>query len=578
MRARTLAAAMLLPTPGAAWAEEIVVRSSDGTPIAAHFHAATAATAARPVVIVGPGYAGTGERDPRAGRVRFFLDAGYHVLTFDPRGFGRSGGNVQFNSPAYEGRDVSALIDWLARRPEVLLDGPGDPRVGMSGNSYGGGIQYAAAQQDRRIDVLNPQMAWHSPVRLLHRDGAFRAGWWRIICSQGESQGLYGGLFAGQTGTSDTHITSACAQGLLLGTLSAENEAWFAARGPEIAGVARVRAPTLIEQGTVDTLTTLSEAADNHAGHVSAGVPVKMLWFCGGHGICRTGTGPPGHVEARRRAWFARHLDRDRSVDTGPAFEWLADDAVWRAADGYPPARAGTLDARGGGRLGIEPGQDPAANPIAAAPDPTGLAVAFPPVREPLDLIGAPTVRLRYAGTATRRTWVYAQLVDATRGLVVGGGVTPLPLVLDGRQRTVERALEPIAARLRPGARYRLELVASTGIFDMQRAMGSVTFARIEAALPVVDAGRLRPGATILTCKDRRKVVLRIRRRFRVRLRRADVIVGGRRVAIMRSGRRPVTVRVAGRSGGRATVRIVMTLRGGRRVTEGRRYRLCPDA
>ena len=80
--------------------------------------------------------------------------AGFNVLTWDSRGFGNCGGTVTVASPDAEGRDVSALIDWLAQQPEAQLDKPGDPRLGMSGASYGGGIQLTLASQDCRVDAI----------------------------------------------------------------------------------------------------------------------------------------------------------------------------------------------------------------------------------------------------------------------------------------------------------------------------------------------------------------------------------------------------------------------------------------
>ena len=38
-------------------------------------------------------------------------DAGYNVVTWDPRGEFASGGVLQLDSPAFEGKDVSAIID-----------------------------------------------------------------------------------------------------------------------------------------------------------------------------------------------------------------------------------------------------------------------------------------------------------------------------------------------------------------------------------------------------------------------------------------------------------------------------------
>ena len=48
-------------------------------------------------------------------------------------GSARSSGQIALNSPDHEVADARALVDWLAARPEVLQDGPGDPRVGVTG-------------------------------------------------------------------------------------------------------------------------------------------------------------------------------------------------------------------------------------------------------------------------------------------------------------------------------------------------------------------------------------------------------------------------------------------------------------
>ena len=82
-----------------------------------------------------------------------------------------------------------------------------------------------------------------------------------------------------------------------------------------------------------------------------------MVWFCGGHGVCLTGAGEAGHVERAVLNWLARYLKRDTSVQTGPRFEWLADDAQWRSAGDYPLPRRGSLTAVTGQKtLPIAPG------------------------------------------------------------------------------------------------------------------------------------------------------------------------------------------------------------------------------
>ena len=145
------------------------------------------------------------------------------MLTWDSRGFGESGGTVEVDSKDFEGRDVSALLDWLATQPEQQLDGAGDPRAGMTGASYAGGIELVAAGIDRRIDAIAPTIAWHSLLTALYRDDLVKGGWAAALAGLGIPTATALGVIspAGvQTGTVDPHITSALAEGLATGHLS----------------------------------------------------------------------------------------------------------------------------------------------------------------------------------------------------------------------------------------------------------------------------------------------------------------------------------------------------------------------
>src|SRR4051812_50041673 len=96
---------------------------------------------------MGPGWAqpadvnANGNGGPASGvpGIKTLHNAGYNVLTWDPRGFGSSGGTVEVDSPEFEARDTQVLLDWVAGRPEARLDAPGDPRVGMAGGPPRGG-------------------------------------------------------------------------------------------------------------------------------------------------------------------------------------------------------------------------------------------------------------------------------------------------------------------------------------------------------------------------------------------------------------------------------------------------------
>ncbi|HEY4948647.1 MAG TPA: CocE/NonD family hydrolase, partial [Acidimicrobiales bacterium] len=150
----------VVATPVAGVPSDRDITSFDGTLIRAHwFPVELAGGKPAPTVLMGPGWSLSGDTDTQGSGVvgdvpiKDLRAHGYNVLTWDPRGFGRSGGSAEVDSPAYEGRDVSTLIDWVATQPGVQLDVPGDPRIGMVGGSYGGGIQLVTAAIDCRVDA-----------------------------------------------------------------------------------------------------------------------------------------------------------------------------------------------------------------------------------------------------------------------------------------------------------------------------------------------------------------------------------------------------------------------------------------
>jgi ABC-2 type transport system ATP-binding protein len=136
---------------------------------------------------MGPGWGQAGDTDITQTAIQGVLSisqlwhGGFNVLTWDPRGFGMSGGVATVDSPAYEGRDVSAIINWVAQQRGVELDRSGVPRIGMVGASYGGGIQFAAASQDCRIDAIAPTIAWHSLLTSLDKNATPKTGWGNIL-------------------------------------------------------------------------------------------------------------------------------------------------------------------------------------------------------------------------------------------------------------------------------------------------------------------------------------------------------------------------------------------------------------
>src|SRR6266702_7193344 len=156
-----------------------------------------------PAILLAHGFGET--KDAVQPEAEYLARAGFAVLTWSARGFGASTGQIALDSPDYEVRDVEQLVGWLARQPRVMLDRPGDPRVGMAGGSYGGGIALLAAGYDHRIDAIVPQITWNNLATALFPDaagggpsrGVFKKQWAGLLFTQG-SVGFRAG--AGQCG------------------------------------------------------------------------------------------------------------------------------------------------------------------------------------------------------------------------------------------------------------------------------------------------------------------------------------------------------------------------------------------
>ncbi|MBS1837398.1 MAG: alpha/beta hydrolase [Actinobacteria bacterium] len=475
---------------------DIDVTSFDGTRIRAHWFPVGSPIAPVPTVLMGPGWGMPGDTNVDAvgvlGAVNIatLRNAGYNVLTWDPRGFGASGGQATVDSVDNEARDVQQLITWVAAQPAARSDGPGDPRVGMVGGSYGGGIQFVTAAIDCRIDAIVPIIAWHSLVTSLYKDQTVKEGWATILASVAMSASL------------DPHITSADDRAVADGVLSADDVAWFAARGPGDL-VKRITAPTMVVGGTVDTLFTLDEDVGNYRILRDAGVPVSMYWFCGGHGVCLTDKGDEQRMVRRIVAWLDRWVKQDRSVDVGPRIDVMDQAGVRYTADDYPMRSGPPITATGSGTLALAAGggSGPAVIPAGKAdgladvvsgitpwPATRSLDVAIPVAGDAL-VLGAPQLELTYTGSTppgARPTRLFAQVVDRASGTVVGNQVTPVPITLDGVQHQVSVPLEVIAQKVAPTSRLQLQLVATTTAYSIPRLGGTITVAKAAISLPTV--------------------------------------------------------------------------------------------
>lgn len=324
----------------------------------------TSGTGRRPAVLLAHGFGGS--KDDVRDRAEELARDGYAVLTWSARGFGRSTGTIGLNDPDHEVADARRLIDWLAKRPEVRLDGQGDPRVGVAGASYGGAISLLAAGYDHRVDAIAPEITYWNLADALFPNGVYKKLWTGLFFTTGSADlsqaqggqddanggggagggmgqsgpgGANGGAGQGvQTNPGDANGARDESGGKALsgqgcgrfekrlcemyervavaGKPDAAARRLLEARSPSaVAG--RIKVPTLILQGQADSLFPLGQADEMAKSIRAAGAPVAVDWTAGGHD---GGDRETSRVAARTRAWFDRYLKGDKGTDTGPAF------------------------------------------------------------------------------------------------------------------------------------------------------------------------------------------------------------------------------------------------------------------
>ncbi|MGH3791131.1 MAG: alpha/beta fold hydrolase [Pseudonocardiaceae bacterium] len=464
-----------------------------------------------PAVLVAHGFGGS--KDWVRGEATALARRGFVVLTWTARGFGASTGQIGLDSPDYEVADARALVDWLATRPEVVRDGPGDPRVGVTGASYGGALALLLAGTDRRVDALAPEITWNDLAQALFPnaassgpvlagtpaagafapDGVFKRDWAGYLFS--------GGLAGtGLCGRFRPEVCAAYHQAATTAGPTPEIMALLRRSSPAtVAG--NITAPTLLIQGEHDTLFGLDQADATARQLTSAGAPLKVVWYAGGHDGGQPGTA----LQEQVGAWFDYHLRRI-GKDPGTGFDYqvqgifgtrrgtaqrIVHAPVYPGLDGVPVQHR-ELVLHGGPQPVVRPpGGSPAAlsslpglgaalpqgaaNLDGVALDLPGQAAMFTTdaLGDALQVTGAPQIRLRVA-TLTGSTSagesinavLFVKLYDLGpdgRRTLPGGAVAPArigPLPADGTPLEVTVTLAGVVRPVQAG--HRLEVAVST--------------------------------------------------------------------------------------------------------------------
>jgi ABC-2 type transport system ATP-binding protein len=267
------------------------------------------ATTPAPAVLLAHGFGGS--KTDLDSEARSLAQHGYVVLAYTARGFGRSGGLIHLDAPTYEVADATRLVSYLATLPQVRKDAPGDPRVGVAGSSYGGGLALLLGAYDKRVDAVAGDITWNDLSQSLFpnaaggQPGVFKKLW------AGELFASAAGRKGGACGRFAPDLCAAYQQAASTGEPDASILALLEASSP--AGVlSRITAPTLLSQGEQDSLFPLGQAQANARGIAANGIPVKVIWRSGGHD---GGTSTPDLLQYQED-WFDPVLLHQGQVDT----------------------------------------------------------------------------------------------------------------------------------------------------------------------------------------------------------------------------------------------------------------------
>src|SRR4051794_8625805 len=300
-----------------------------------------------PAVLLAHGFGGS--KDDETNDAMALARHGYVALTYSARGFGKSGGQISLDSPDYEVKDASRLIDLLAKNPHVLLDKPGDPKVGVAGGSYGGALALEAAGYDQRVDAIVPAITWNELGQSLFPQFAEQspptsAADKRPVSTPGVFKKQWAADFFG-TGSGDKGVTPTTCGKFAAAYCSAYQESARTGR-PTVQILAlmahssparildKIKAPTLLIQGEADSLFPLSEGDANAKGIAANGTPVKLVWYGGGHD---GGLSESKRIRSLTLDWFDHYLKADKSTpDT--RFEATVTNATLSASDSAPKA------------------------------------------------------------------------------------------------------------------------------------------------------------------------------------------------------------------------------------------------
>ena len=474
--------------------------ASDSTPVKIDSQIYLPGKNPAPAVLLAHGFGGS--KDSVIEEAKALQARGFVVLAWSARGFGKSTGSISMNSPDREVVDVKKLIDYLASRKEVIQDAAGDPRVGITGGSYGGAISLLTGAQDLRVDAIAADITWNNLEGALFpqsangvdNPGPFKRVWTGTFFSIGSL-----GFSRSPSATSSSISPTT----LLCGRFSPE---WCAAYqssvaqnspSPEISALMKavspatyapqIVAPTLLMQGEADSLFPLTEslrtAQSIRDAHPTT--PLAMIWHGGGHD---GGQDESTRLRTQVANWFDIYLSK--KSNTFPTFQLTQSAAAISSQDSAPEARVQlgdqlplrtslttvALDQKSKVVLAPAGGAPSAVSALpglgSALSLAGGLGAFIPgqsalflsaPLTTALPIIGSSHIKVRVASTSGDATLFFSLVIKSESGRVTQPNGLVAPVLLAGLTPSgteVEIALPAIVANATPGDR--LALAVST--------------------------------------------------------------------------------------------------------------------
>lgn len=436
-----------------------------------------------------------GSRTTTASSFASFLNAGFGVLSFDQRGFGQSGGVARVENPDYEGKDVENLVAMVSGLNWVTQDGPGDPRLGAIGGSYGGGYQFLGAFSEMTdsathkpiFDALAPEITWWDLKGSLSPAEVTRTEWTSLLVAAGATALPHEVL----EGTALALATGFWPKGQVPGTPNLD--AFFQKNGPKWqASQGRfLDIPVLFGQGETDTLFPLQQGLTNFQQALTANARAHSIFvgYNGGHVLpavypqALTNSGDP----------CSKELGGGSFSDLSVRFFQKALLGIDTGLTGYGQYHLATAANTCTTVTSVQANTDfPLALPVAsteAVGGPVGTLIATGPIR----VAGTPTftANMYAAGVNNRAFYSLGVGTNPANVQIVQNNVLPvnelLPVAGDLRQVELPSVAVDVPAGM---SLYLVATPVSDSFVTMgSRAPGAIVLTNVVVHLPVVLAG-----------------------------------------------------------------------------------------